>query len=679
MDGAATPVTSMTGHHLISANRLYDGIVVWLDANHQWVDSLPDASTFVDTQIERAMTAANAAVAANLVVGPTLRPAEIIDGMPTPTDFRERLRARGPSVRRDLGKQAATTSTERQARNRPALPMQVEQAGAYRYDAAERAFLKERADSFRLQVSRRLSGELSEDEFRIHRLMNGLYLQLHGYMLRVAIPYGTLSAVQLRQLAYVARTYDKGYGHLTTRQNLQFNWPHLSDTPDILATLAEADLHCIQTSGNCVRNVTTDHFAGAAADEVVDPRLYAEILRQWSTDHPEFTFLPRKFKIAITGSPLDRAATRFHDIGILARTNAEGEVGFQIYAGGGLGRTPIVGTMVREWLPEKELLRYVEAILRVYNFLGRRDNLYKSRIKIMVRELKREVFIDMIEQEFANLPDNRQSLDPEIVNIIRARFVVPEFATLPTESSAFENARAESPAFNDWVRTNTHPHKQPGYISAVVSLKPPGGIPGDISADEMDAIAHLAERFSLNEIRVSHEQNLVLPHVRLDHLHDLWRELEALGLGTGNVGLISDSIACPGLDYCSLATARSIPVAQRIALHFDRDRQKMIGELKLNVSGCINACAHHHVAHIGILGLDKAGQEYYQITLGGSADDDAAIGKILGPSVSFDDVPVVVERIVEIFAAIRVKDERFIDTYRRVGIDPFKEALHGFD
>jgi len=669
----------MTGHHLISANRLHDGTVVWLDANHQWVDSLSDASTFADSQMDTAMAAANLAVAANLVVGPTQWPAQIVDGIPAPSDFRERLRARGPSVRTDLGKQAANAGTERRMKDRPALPLPVEQAGAYRYDAAEREFLKDRANTFRLQVTRRLSGELSEDEFRIHRLMNGLYLQLHGYMLRVAIPYGTLSAVQLRQLAYVGRTYDKGYGHLTTRQNLQFNWPHLSDTPDILSALAEADLHCIQTSGNCVRNVTTDHFAGAAIDEVVDPRLYAEILRQWSTDHPEFTFLPRKFKIAITGSLQDRAATRFHDIGILARTNAAGEVGFQVYAGGGLGRTPIVGTMVREWLPEHDLLRYVEAILRVYNALGRRDNLYKSRIKIMVRELKPDAFIAMIEREFANLPGDGQRLDPEIVDMIRARFVVPELAALPATSSAFDDARVANPAFDDWVRTNTHPHKRPGYISAVISLKPPGGIPGDISADEMDAVAHLAERFSLDEIRVSHEQNLVLPHVRLDQLHELWRELEALGLGTGNVGLISDSIACPGLDYCSLATARSIPVAQRIALHFDRDRQKAIGELKLNVSGCINACAHHHVAHIGILGLDKAGQEYYQITLGGSAAENAAIGKILGPSVSFEDVPVVVERIIEIFSAIREKDERFIDTYRRVGIEPFKEALRGFD
>lgn len=664
--------------HLISANRLHDGIAVWLDAQHQWVEALRDACAFIPAQVDRAMAAANASVAANRVVGPALRVAEVVDGVPVPADFRERLRARGPSVRTDLGKQA-TGARARNAGHAPDVPMPAAQAGAYRYDAAERDFLKDRANHFRAQVARRLSGELSEEEFRIYRLMNGLYLQLHGYMLRVAIPYGTLSAVQLRQLAYVARTYDKGYGHFTTRQNLQFNWPHLSDTPDILARLADADLHCIQTSGNCVRNVTTDHFAGAALDEVLDPRVYAEILRQWSTDHPEFTFLPRKFKIAITGSPMDRAAARFHDIGILAHTNAHGEVGFQIYAGGGLGRTPIIGTMVREWLPESELLRYVEAILRVYNTLGRRDNLYKSRIKILVRELKPQAFIAMIEQEFSNLPEDRQRLEPEIVEAIRTRFVEPDFVALPAAAPALDASQAGDPAFRDWVRTNTHPHRVPGYISAVISLKPPGGIPGDISADEMDAVAGLAETFSLSEIRISHEQNLVLPHVRQDQLHELWRELAALGLATGNIGLISDSIACPGLDYCSLATARSIPVAQRIALHFDRDRQQQIGELKLNVSGCINACAHHHVAHIGILGLDKGGQEYYQITLGGSADEHAAIGKILGPSVSFDDVPVVIERIVEIYMGHREGNERFIDTYGRIGIDPFKEALHGFD
>jgi sulfite reductase (NADPH) hemoprotein beta-component len=509
--------------------------------------------------------------------------------------------------------------------------------------------------------------------------MNGLYLQLHGYMLRTAIPYGTLSAIQMRQLAYIARNYDKGYGHFTTRQNLQFNWPHLSDSPEILSILADADLHCIQTSGNCVRNVTTDHFAGAAVDEVVDPRVHAEILRQWSTDHPEFTYLPRKFKIAITGSPIDRAAVRFHDIGILAKKNQQGEVGFQIYAGGGLGRTPIVGTMVRDWLPERELLRFVEAILRVYNALGRRDNIYKARIKILVRELKPGKFIEMIEEEFEHLPANRQYLEPEIVEAIRSRFVVPAFESFPAGSAVFDAALAQDEAFRHWVKANTHPHKMPGYISVVMSLKPAGGIPGDVSADEMELIADLAERYSLNEVRVSHEQNLVLPHVQRAQLYEVWKALKAGGLATPNINLISDSIACPGLDYCSLALARSVPVAQRIALRFDEKKQREIGELKLNVSGCINACAHHHIAHIGILGVDKGGEEHYQITLGGSADEDAAVGKILGPSVPYEDVPAVIEALVEIYLAKRDEGERFIDTYRRLGIDAFKEALHDFN
>ena len=518
--------------------------------------------------------------------------------------------------------------------------------------------------------------ELDEEAFKVYRLMNGLYLQLHDYMLRVAIPYGTLSAIQMRQLAYVAKTYDKGYGHFTTRQNMQFNWPRLSDSPEILSVLADADLHCIQTSGNCVRNVTTDHFAGAALDEVVDPRVHAEILRQWSTDHPEFTYLPRKFKIAITGSPTDRAAVRFHDIGILARKNDAGEVGFQIYAGGGLGRTPIVGTKVRDWLPERELLRYVEAILRVYNTLGRRDNIYKARIKILVRELKPGKFIEMIEDEFSNLPADRQYLDPDIVQSIRERFVAPDFAELSVVSPEHEVMLETVPEFAHWVRNNTHSHRCPGYVSAVISLKPAGGIPGDISAEEMVVLADLAETYSLNEIRVSHEQNLVLPHVELSQLHAVWKALRGAGLATPNIGLISDSIACPGMDYCSLATARSVPVAQRIALRFDEAKQREIGELKLNVSGCINACAHHHVAHIGILGLDKSGKESYQISLGGSADESAAVGTILGPSVGYDSVPDVIEAIVDIYLKNRSENETFIDTYRRVGIGPFKEALH---
>ena len=666
----------MSDYHLISANRLDDGSVVWLGDAYEWVDALEQACAFGEDRLDGARAAADQAVLDNVVVGPTPRPARLADGYPVPVDYREQLRARGPSVRPDLGKQALGLAGHGVARERPVVPVEVAQAGVYRYDPSEREFLKERARQFGLQVARRLSGELNEEDFKVYRLMNGLYLQLHGYMLRVAIPYGTLSAIQLRQLAYVARTYDKGYGHFTTRQNMQFHWPHLPDAPEILSVLADADLHCIQTSGNCIRNVTTDHFAGAAADEVVDPRVHAEILRQWSTDHPEFTYLPRKFKIALTGSPVDRAAVRFHDIGILAKKNDQGEVGFQIYAGGGLGRTPIVGTKVCDWLPERELLRYIEAILRVYNALGRRDNIYKARIKILVKELKPAKFIEMIEAEFASLPADHQYLEPEIVQAIHERFLIPSFEALPRVSAQYQQRLSDDVEFAYWVRTNTHAHKYPGYVSAVISLKPPGGIPGDVSAEEMEAIADLAEAYSLNEIRVSHEQNLVLPHVKYDDLYQVWQALRVAGLATANIGLISDSISCPGMDYCSLATARSVPVAQKVALRFDAARQREIGELNLNVSGCINACAHHHVAHIGILGLDKGGQEYYQITLGGSADENAAVGTILGPSVAHDDVPAVIDSIVDHYCRIRLPQERFIDTFRRVGISSFKEALH---
>ena len=661
--------------YVISANRLTDGVVVWLAQEHQWVEALENAQVFPGHALESAVNAGQQAVLENVVVSPVAQPVELVGGGVMPSALRERLRATGPSVRTDLGKQAQVAGQTKTVQYRPIMPVSVEHAGIYRYEAFERAFLKERAAQFEQQVGRRLSGELDEESFKVYRLMNGLYLQLHGYMLRVAIPYGTLSAVQLRQLAYVADNYDKGYGHFTTRQNLQFNWPQLEETPEILSVLADADLHCIQTSGNCIRNVTTDHFAGAAADEILDPRVYAEILRQWSTDHAEFTYLPRKFKIAMTGSPQDRAAVRFHDIGIVARRNENGEVGFQIYAGGGLGRTPIVGTLVREWLPERELLRYVEAIVRVYNALGRRDNLYKARIKILVRELKPGVFVDMIEDEFARLPADRIYLEPQLVAAIADRFVPPAFAELIETSRVHDQLAAANPAFALWVGNNTHPHKQRGYVSVTVSLKPAGGIPGDISSQAMRALADLAEKYSLNELRVSHEQNLVLPHVRRDDLHEVWQALCLNRLATSNISLISDSIACPGMDYCSLATARSVPVAQNIAARFDAQMQHEIGELKLNVSGCINACAHHHVAHIGVLGLDKAGKENYQISLGGSAGQDAAVGTILGRSVSFDAVPGVVENIIGIYMRERQAGERFIDTYRRVGIEVFKEVL----
>ncbi len=662
---------------VITANRLTDGVVVWLDNTDSWSDRLDTAAALNDealpTSVERLQARDQ-----NVVVDIRGIPVDVVNNTPVPQARRERLRGVGPSVRPDL---ATTPPGDRWAN--PPLPEHPSAtsgspfAGIYRYDDYDRQFLRDRAEQFRGQVNRRLSGELSEDEFKPLRLMNGLYLQLHGYMLRVALPYGVLSASQMRQLAYVARYYDRGYGHFTTRQNIQFNWPRLADTPDILAVLAEADLHAIQTSGNCVRNVTTDHFAGAAAEEVVDPRLYAEILRQWSTDHPEFTYLPRKFKIAINGSPQDRAAVRVHDIGILARRNAQGEPGFQIFAGGGLGRTPIVGTKVREWLPVRDLLRYVEAILRVYNALGRRDNIYKARIKILIREMKPERFIEMIEEEFCGMPADYNVLEEELVATVAARFNEPPFQSLPANTSALENALRRDRAFRAWVDTNTHPHHKRGYISAVVSLKPVGGIAGDVSADEMDVIADAADRFSFGEIRVSHEQNVVLPHVKQADLYDLWQALVAGGLASANIGLVTDIIACPGMDYCSLATARSIPIAQKISERFaDPERQRQIGPLDLNISGCINACGHHHVGHIGLLGVDRNGEEVYQITLGGSADDKASIGSIIGPGISAGAVPDAIEAIVDAYIANRNGSEAFIETYRRLGSAPFKEAVY---
>lgn len=663
---------------ILTANRLTDGVVVWLDATQSWTERLDSAFILDDVAVPSVLDTLQQRDV-NLAVDIRAISVDVVDDRPVPQARRERLRGVGPSVRPDL---AATPSDKRWASGPlpepPSATSTSPFAGIYRYDEYDRQFLRDRAGQFRNQVNRRLSGELSEDEFKPFRLMNGLYLQLHGYMLRVALPYGVLSASQMRQLAYVARYFDRGYGHFTTRQNIQFNWPRLSDAPDILAVLAEADLHAIQTSGNCVRNVTTDHFAGAAAEEVVDPRLYAEILRQWSTDHPEFTYLPRKFKIAITGSPQDRAAVRVHDIGILAKRNAQGEPGFQIYAGGGLGRTPIVGTKVRDWLPVRDLLRYVEAILRVYNALGRRDNIYKARIKILIREMKPERFIDMIEDEFNGMPGNYNVLEDELVAAVAARFNAPPFALLPDKSPEYDKAVREDRAFRAWVRTNTHPHRQPGYISAVVSLKPVGGISGDVSADEMDVIAEAADRFSFGEIRISHEQNAVLPHVRKDALYSLWQMLVDGGLASANIGLVTDIIACPGMDYCSLATARSIPIAQKIAERFAApERQEEIGALDLNISGCINACGHHHVGHIGLLGVDKNGEEVYQITLGGASDDNASIGNIIGPGVSAEAVPDAIEAVVDAYIAHRDDSEPFIDTYRRLGAAPFKEAVYG--
>jgi sulfite reductase (NADPH) hemoprotein beta-component len=547
----------------------------------------------------------------------------------------------------------------------------------YRYDEFDQTLVGERVAQFRGQVARRLAGDLSEDEFRPLRLMNGLYLQLHAYMLRIAVPYGTLSVAQMRKLAHIARVYDKGYGHFTTRQNLQFNWIRLEDAPDILAELAEVEMHAMQTSGNCVRNITADHYAGVAGDEIEDPRTYAEIIRQWSTLHPEFSFLPRKFKIAVTGSPRDRAAARVHDIGLQMRRSESGEVGFEVIVGGGQGRTPFVGPTIREFLPKRDLLSYLEAILRVYNMLGRRDNLFKARIKILMSSVGAEKFAAMVEDEWRHIRNGALDLPQEAIARIAAYFAPPAYERLDAVDRTFEMRKFENRDFARWCRTNLAPHRQAGYAILTVSLKPIGGIPGDASADQMDAVADIAERYSLGEVRVSYHQNLVLPHVRLRDVHDVWQALATAGLATPNLGLVTDIIACPGLDYCSLANARSIPIAQRLSERFaDLDRQHDIGELRLNISGCINACGHHHVGHIGILGVDRKGEEYYQVTLGGNADEKAALGDVIGPAFSSAEIVDAVERIVDTYVAERDRGERFLDTVRRIGLTPFKERLY---
>ena len=547
----------------------------------------------------------------------------------------------------------------------------------YRYDEFDHAFVQERVAQFNDQVGRRLSGELTEEQFKPLRLMNGLYLQLHAYMLRVAIPYGTLSARQLRKLAHIARRYDKGYGHFTTRQNIQYNWPKLEETPEILQELAEVEMHAIQTSGNCIRNVTADPFAGAAADEIADSRVTAEVIRQWSSLHPEFSFLPRKFKIAVTAAAEDRAAVKVHDIGLYLRRNEAGEAGFEVVVGGGQGRTPVIGKTIRAFLPERYLLSYLEAILRVYNLLGRRDNLYKARIKILVDQVGVEAFTRLVEEEWAHTRETAVDLPQAELDRIAAYFAPPAFAALDDESPDLELHRSAERAFDLWVRANVSEHKVPGYAIASISLKPNGGIPGDATAEQMEAVADLAERHSSGEIRVTHKQNLVLPHVRKAELYALWQGLKAAELAASNIGLLSDIIACPGLDYCNLANARSIPIAQEISRRFDNLRRLHdLGPISLNISGCINACGHHHVANIGILGVDKKGEEFYQITLGGSSTEDAAIGKIVGPAFSGDQVPGAIQDIVDTYLAQRRGRETFVETYRRVGLAPFKEKLY---
>ena len=545
----------------------------------------------------------------------------------------------------------------------------------YRYDEFDHKIVKERTDQFRHQVARRLKGELSEDQFKPLRLMNGVYLQLHAYMLRIAVPYGTLSSRQLRQLAMIARKYDRGYGHFTTRQNIQLNWPKLKDIPAILDALAQVEMHCIQTSGNCIRNVTADHYAGVAKDEIEDPRIWSEIIRQWSTFHPEFSFLPRKFKIAVTGCATDRAAILAHDIGIRVVQNDQGETGFAVYAGGGQGRTPMIAQEMSGFVSKADLIPYLEAILRVYNRHGRRDNLFKARIKILVHTLGAEEMRKQVGEAFAAISDRTHlRLPEEEEKRIRAYFAPPPYEQIDKA----ETPQLDDPEFDRFVRINTAAHKIPHYTIVNISLKTKDIAPGDASSEQMEAIANIAEKFSFGEVRVTHEQNLTLAHVRKKDLAALWQELKKHDLATPNIGLISDQITCPGLDYCNLANARSIPIAQDIAARFaDPARQEDIGAMKIKISGCMNACGHHHVGHIGILGVDKKGTEYYQVTLGGSADENTAIGKLIGPAFTEEEIVDAIENIVETYRGLRRDDqETFLETWRRVGNAPFKERLY---
>ena len=547
----------------------------------------------------------------------------------------------------------------------------------YAYDNFDHTIVRERTANFRDQVQRRLSGELSEEQFRPLRLMNGLYLQLHAYMLRVAIPYGTLSVKQLRKLAAIGRKYDRGYGHFTTRQNIQFNWIKLEQMPDLLDELAEVEMHGIQTSGNCIRNVTADHLAGVALDELEDPRIVSEILRQWSTFHPEFSFLPRKFKIAVTGAPNDRAAVQWHDIGIQLVKGDDGHIGYRIYVGGGMGRTPVIASLIRSFLEKEQLLSYLEAIMRVYNRYGRRDNIYKARIKILVRDLGPEEFTRQVEDEWAYIKDSGINLPAAEEARIREFFAPPAYDEIEESVAEFDRAKKTSPAFARWVETNVHPHKVSGYAAVTLSLKPIGGIPGDATSEQMEGVADLAEKYSFGEVRVTHIQNLILANVKKADLFELWQRLGEIGFATANIGLVSDIIACPGLDYCSLANARSIPISQRISERFeDLDKQHDVGPLQIKISGCINACGHHHAGHIGILGVDRNGEELYQITLGGAADETATIGKLIGPGFTADEVVEAVESIVGTYLEMRQPGEIFIETYRRLGATPFKENVY---
>ena len=545
----------------------------------------------------------------------------------------------------------------------------------YKYDQYDQAIVDARVAEFKDQVGRRLRNEITEDQFKPLRLMNGLYLQLHAYMLRVAIPYGTLSGTQMRMLAHIARKYDRDYGHFTTRQNIQYNWIKLEQFSDLLDDLSKVEMHAFQTSGNCIRNISSDQFAGAAADEVEDPRPYAELLRQWSTLHPEFSFLPRKFKIAVIASDTDRAAIQLHDIGLQLRRNDAGDLGFRVYVGGGMGRTPIIGQVVRDWIPVSQFLSYSEAILRVYNRYGRRDNIYKARIKILVSELGIKEFTRQVEAEWAGL-------EPLGLDAPKAEYdrIIAQFAEPAYDAAASDTLDLSDPDFALWVKQQVHTHKQPGYAIVTISLKPRGGIPGDASSAQMDAVADLAEKYAHDEIRVNHSQNLVLAHVKKDDLYAVWQALDAVDLATPNLDLVTDIIVCPGMDYCTLANARSIPIAQKIAAKFENDvaEQKDIGELKVKISGCINGCGHHHAGHIGILGVDKKGEEAYQLLLGGSGAEDASLAKILGPGFDENGIVDAVDKLIAFYRSARTApEERFLDTYRRLGPAPFKEAVYG--
>lgn len=548
----------------------------------------------------------------------------------------------------------------------------------YVYDNYDQQIVDDRVAQFRDQTQRYLAGDLSEDEFLPLRLQNGLYIQRHAPMLRIAIPYGMISSTQMRKLAHVARTYDKGYGHFSTRQNMQLNWPKLEQVPDILAELAQVQMHSIQTSGNCIRNTTTDQFAGVAKGEIEDPRPYCELIRQWSTFHPEFAFLPRKFKIAVNAIPdADRAATMVHDIGIHIVKNEQGEVGFKVIVGGGLGRTPVIGSVIREFLPKQHLLSYLDATLRVYNRYGRRDNKYKARIKILVRAMTPEKFAAAVEQEWQHIKDGPTTVTDDEIARLKSFFTAPAYESLPEVDESFEAKQAENTVFANWVKRNVQPHQRPGYAAVTLSLKKTGIAPGDATHEQMDSAAELADRYSFGELRISHNQNIILADVKQADLYALWQDAKANGFATPNLGLLTDMICCPGGDFCALANAKSIPIAQQLQERFDNlDYLHDIGNLDLNISGCMNACGHHHVGNIGILGVDKKGSEFYQVSLGGSAGVDASLGKILGPSFGEGEIADVIEKIINVYIDNRNEEERFIDTYRRIGIDPFKERVY---